>query len=94
MQGFTTAFPADYAGISLTTLYWIENRHPEVAVGAIYADLIQLGMEKDLGQIAFQKGLTQEFINMIKPRNYMGKYQRSKNKSSLVKTPIKIIQNP
>jgi hypothetical protein len=56
MQGFTTAFPADYAGISLTSLYRIENRHPAVAAGAIYADLIQLGMEKDLGQIAFQKG--------------------------------------
>jgi hypothetical protein len=94
MQGFTNTLLADYAGIIRTSFYRMENGDHAVAVGAIYAVFMQLGMEKDLGLIAFQKGLTKEFINMIKHKNYRSKHQRSKNKSSLVKTPIKIIKKP
>lgn len=48
---------ANYAGISRPLLRRIESGQESVSIGAVYAVLRQLGLEKDFMHIAYREGI-------------------------------------
>lgn len=80
-QGFTMTLLANYAGISRPLLRRIEGGQESVSVGAIYAVLRQLGLEKDFGKIAYREGLDNSNSIIQTNRYFRSGFERSKQRN-------------
>jgi transcriptional regulator with XRE-family HTH domain len=77
-HGFTLSLLANYAGISRKLLAQIEMGLPTVSVGAIYAVLQQLGMEKDFAGIAAAYRPDLEALKIQTSKYFMAKAEKQK----------------
>ena len=62
VRGYSVSVLAYWAGVSRSMIYKIEAGNPAVSIGAVYAILLQLGLEKDFANIAFRKDLSTDMI--------------------------------
>mgnify|MGYP006327905745 CR=1 FL=1 len=81
-RGFSVTFIAYYAGISRSLLYKIENGNPSVAIGAIFAVLMQLGLEKDFSLIGYREGIGKSHRISDQNQDYRCAMDRNKKRRS------------
>ena len=79
-QGFSVTLLADYAGVSRPLLNRIEAGVPTVAIGSVYAVLLQLGLAKDLEKVAFRPGLENNSLVYQQHRYFRSGLERDKKR--------------
>lgn len=82
-QGFPVTLLANNAGVSRPLLNRIEAGVPTVAIGSVYAVLLQLGLAKDLEKVAFRAGLENNSLVFQKHRYFRSGMERAKRRYKL-----------
>jgi transcriptional regulator with XRE-family HTH domain len=79
-QRFSITLLANYAGISRPLLRRIESGEESVSIGAVYAVLRQLGLEKDFMYIANREGIGLDNEIMRSHRYFWSGIERDKRR--------------